>query len=151
MKRFQDYALVGTVGAIAIVLTLVLTQSVRATGTAPVTEERIGGIAKLTYSWTTGVTDTAASGVTSFAYTGKVVKVYIVPSSTYTPTDDFDVALYDEDGVDVLDGYGTDASTAPTVTVLSDVGVMANDTLQISVTGVSTSQAGIVYVYIERY
>lgn len=148
MKR---YAILGVIAAIAVTLTVILTQSVQAVGTAPVTEERIGGIAKLTYSWTTGVTDTAASGVTSFAYTGKVVKVYIVPSSTYTPTDAFDVALYDEEGVDVLDGYGTDASTAPTVTVISNVGVMANDTLQISVTGVSTSQAGIVYVYIERY
>lgn len=147
MKR---YAILSALIAIAVLLTVALTLTVRAAGTATVSEERIGGIYKVVYTWTTGVTDTAASGVSTKAYTGKVIKAYVVPDATDVPAANYDVALYDENGNDVLDGAGANANNSAT-TVIDEQGVVANDTLEISVTNASTTSAGIIYVFIERY
>jgi len=147
MKR---YAILAGVVVLAAALVFGLTRSVTAVGTATTSEERIGDIAKVVYTWSTGVTDTAASGVSTYAYTGKIVKAYVVPDGTNVPAENYDVALYDEDGNDVLDGSGANANNAAT-TVIDEEGVVANDTLQISVTNASTTSAGIIYVFIERY
>lgn len=118
-------------------------------GPVLVTEEDDSGMVKLTFDWTTPAGTGVYSDTTIYHYTGKVIKAYIVPSTISAPTDDYDVRLLDEGGIDILDGFGVDSGTA-TVEVLSNVGAVLEDTLTISVTNAGTSTAGVVYVYLEK-
>lgn len=113
-------------------------------------EEGAWGIVKINFTWETAAAETSYSDTTVFPYTGKIIKTYIVPDGTNVPDNNYDVRLLNEDSIDVLDGYGIDNDNA-TVTVLSNVGTVVNDTLSISVTNAGTSTSGVVYVYLERY
>lgn len=117
-------------------------------GTVTVTEEAYGSLRKVTFAWTSNASG-AADGETTRAYNGVLERLVTVPSSTSAPSDNYDVAIEDEDGVDVLMGAGADRSTSNTEQVLaSSLGCVANDTLTLHVTNAGDTKSGTVHLYL---
>ena len=117
-------------------------------------EENIGVIKKITWQWTShtdGAVATDTDGAaTARAYNGEIVRMVTVPGAgADAPDDNYDVAVYDEDGVDVLLGAGANRDTADTEQVAaSSLSVVANDKLTLSVTGAGSGNKGTVHLYI---
>lgn len=121
-----------------------------AAGTVTITEERIGTIKKIKFSWTSGDggEDGTASGQTTEVYSGKILGLATDPGSP-APTDNYDITVTDEDGMDVLMGGGANRDTANTEYVLSaSLGAVANDKLTINIAAAGTNKKGIAYLYI---
>ena len=121
-----------------------------AAGTVTITEETYGTIKKIKFAWTSGdgAEDGTASGQTTEVYSGKILGLATDPGSP-APTDDYDITVTDEDGIDVLMGGGADRDTANTEYVLSaSLGAVANDKLTINVAAAGTNKKGIAYLYI---
>lgn len=121
-----------------------------AAGTVTIAEETYGTIKKIKFSWTSGdgAEDGTASGQTTHAYSGKILGLATDPGSP-APTDNYDITVTDEDGMDVLMGGGADRDTANTEYVLSaSLGAVANDKLTINVAAAGTNKKGIAYLYI---
>lgn len=120
------------------------------TGTVVVSEERFGPIKKVSFAWTS-TAGGAAGDVTTHAYSGKVERLVTVPGAGgAAPTDDYDVAVLDEDGVDILLGGGANRDTANTEQVAaSSLGIVANDKLTLAVTNAGNAKSGVVHVYLK--
>lgn len=120
-------------------------------GTVVIAEEIYGTIKKIKFEWTSG-TDAEinlADGQTLEAYSGKILGLCTVPDAVAAPTNLYDIALEDEDGVDVLMGGGADRSNVNTEYVLSaSLGAVANDKLYLHVTNAGDTKKGTVYVFI---
>jgi hypothetical protein len=117
------------------------------------TEETVGVIKKITWAWTAHtdgeVAVTTANATTKKAYNGEVVRLVTVPDGTTAPSDNYDIAIYDDDDVDVLLGAGADRDTATTEQVAaSSLGVVANDKLTLYVEGAGSGGKGTVHLYI---
>jgi len=122
-----------------------------AAGTVTITEEIYSTIKKIKFSWTSGDGAEAgtASGQTSEAYSGKILGLATDPDGTAIPTDNYNITVTDEDGMDVLMGGGANRDTAVTEYVLStSLGAVANDKLTINISGAGTNKKGIAYLYI---
>lgn len=122
-------------------------------GIVTITEETFSHIKKITFSWTSengGGNAGKATKTTLDSYTGEIIRLVTVPGAApNAPTDDYDVAINDEDGNDVLMGAGADRDTANTEQVLaSSLGCVANDKLTLSVTNAGNAKRGTVYLYI---
>lgn len=111
-------------------------------------EESIhGDVKKIVFTWTSA-SDGTATGTTTNAYDGKVELLTTDPSAT-APTDNYDVALLDDDGVDVLGGGGIDRDTANTEQkVAANLGVVASSKLTLSISNAGDTKQGVTYVYI---
>jgi len=117
------------------------------------TEETHGVIKKIKWEWTShtdGAVSAATAGAqTTKAYNGEIVRFVTIPSSTAAPDDNYDVAIADEDGADVLLGAGVNRDTANTEQVgAANLGVVANDKLTLSIAGAGSGKSGTVYLYI---
>jgi len=122
-----------------------------AAGTVTILEETYGTIKKIKFSWTSGDggEDGTASGQTTYAYSGKILGLATDPDGVAIPTDNYDITMTDEDGMDVLMGGGADRDTANTEYVLStSLGAVANDKLTINIAAAGTNKKGIAYLYI---
>lgn len=135
--------------AIVVLACLVLCGVARAAGTVAVTEEAQGPTKKVAFVWTSSAGG-AADGASTRSYNGQIVRLVTVPSGGGTaPTDNYDVTVADDDGVDVLMGAGADRDTANTEQVLaSSLGYVANDALTLHVTNAGNAKAGTVILYV---
>lgn len=118
-------------------------------GTVTTSEERIGAsVHKVVFDWLSSAGG-AADATSSYAYTGRVVAVHLIPDSGgTTPTDQYDVVLTDVDSRDLLFGKGANCSSADTV-IITDCGYIANDTLTLGVTNGGNAKGGIVVAFVE--
>lgn len=117
--------------------------------TVTITEETYGTVRKITWEWTSdGSGD--ASGTTTSAFSGKILALVTDPDGTSAPTDNYDITITDEEGVDVLVAAGADRDTANTEQVVDQatLGVVANDTLTLTVANAGDSNAGKVFLFI---
>jgi hypothetical protein len=114
-----------------------------------ITEERLGTVKKVKFVWVSAA-DGTASGTTTNAYTGEIIRLVTIPAAAGSaPADNYDVAVDDEDGADVLMGAGADRDTANTEQVLgSSLGCVANDKLALAVTNAGDTKGGTVILYI---
>ena len=111
-------------------------------------EETYGSMKKIKWTWTSDTSGDAAGATTTEAYNGKIQGLTTVPSTT-TPTDNYDVEILDEDGVDVLMGGGADRDQTTTEYVLAtSLGAVANDKMYLSVSNAGDTKAGAVYLYL---
>ena len=119
-------------------------------GTVVVTEEVGGGLQRVKFAFTTSSSTGAADGATTRAITGVIERAVIVPNtSTTQPTDQWDVTITDEDGVDVLQGYGANLSNAHTTVITGELlGACAHDLLTLGVTNAGNSKTGLVILYV---
>lgn len=118
-------------------------------GTVTVTEERYGSLKKVSFAWTSDGSGNA-DGATTNAYNGAIERLVTVPATAGSaPSDNYDVTVVDEDGVDVLMGAGVDRDTATAEQVLaSALGCVANDVLTLHVTNAGNAKSGVVHVYL---
>ncbi len=114
-----------------------------------ITEQLHSSPKKLTFAWTSDGAG-AASGQTTKPVSGKVEQLVTVPAGGgVQPTNLYDVALVDEDGVDVLAGAGVDRSNVNTQQVLSaSLGIVADDKLTLNVSNAGAAKSGTVHVYL---
>lgn len=114
-----------------------------------IAEETYGTIKKITFAWTS-TAGGIASATTDEAYSGEVRRLVTKPGAAgVQPTDQYDVTVNDEDGTDALMSAGANRSNVNTEQVLaSSLGVVANDTLSLSVANAGNAKSGVVYLYI---
>lgn len=123
-------------------------------GTVTVTEARAKDwpISKVTFTWLSSAGG-AADGTTTYAYTGKVVRVVNVPDAAATqPTDLYDVTILDADSADVLAGAGANVSNAAKTQTVSPVllGAVVESLLTLGVTNAGNAKGGQTIVYISK-
>lgn len=116
-------------------------------------EEVFGVIKKIKWQWTAHtdgkVAKTTANAVTKNVYNGELVRLITIPDATTAPDDNYDIKVYDDDGVDVLIGAGTDRDAANTEQVLAaNLGVVANDKLTLEIENAGSGGKGTVILYI---
>ena len=113
------------------------------------TEIRHTTVKKIKAAWTSDDTTGAVSGETSYPYDGKLLGAITVPDGTAAPSADYDIAINDDDSVDVALGALADRHTSNTeyVAEASMAGV-ANSKLTIAVTAAGNSKKGTVYLFI---
>lgn len=115
------------------------------------TETVEGRMHKIKASWVSDDSAGTASGTTSIKANGKVELLTTVPSGGGTaPTDNYDIALNDGDGVDVLGGGGANRDTANTEQVLgTSLGAVVSSVLTLAITNAGNSKQGTVYIVIK--
>lgn len=114
-----------------------------------ITEKGVGSVKKVTFAWTSSAGG-AADGVTSEVFDGKVIGLTTVPAGGGdAPSDNYDVAINDGDGHDVLLGAGANRDTANTEHVAeASLGAVAHSRLTLAVTNGGDSKQGSVILYI---
>jgi hypothetical protein len=120
-------------------------------GTVTLTEETFGTVKKITCAWTSedgGGSAGKAQKTTTNIYSGEIIRLVTDPGAT-APSDDYDVYVYDEDGMDVLMAAGKDRDTSTTEQVLgTSLGCVANDKLTFYVENAGNAKIGTIYLYI---
>lgn len=122
-------------------------------GTVVITEETFSYVKKIAFGWTSvdgGGNAGKAVKTTEESYSGQIVRLVTVPTGApNVPSDNYDVAILDEDGVDVLMGAGVDRDETNTEQVLAaSLGYVANDRLTLSVSNAGNAKKGTAYLYI---
>jgi len=115
-----------------------------------VSEEIVGTVRKIVFSWTSAA-DGTASETTEKPYSGEILGLATVPDTgDDQPSDQYDITITDEDDLDVLAGQGANRSNASTeyVTARETLGCVANDTLTINVSGAGDTKSGTAYLFI---
>lgn len=117
------------------------------------TEETFGVIKKISWAWTAHtdgkVAKATANATTAAVFNGEIVRLVTVPDATSAPSDNYDVYIYDEDGLDVLLGAGKDRDIATAEQVAAaNLSVVANDRLTLYVEGAGSGGKGTVHLYI---
>ncbi len=116
-------------------------------GTVVTTEKTLGTVKKITFAWTSSAGG-AADATTTEVYDGKIIGLTTDPGTT-APDDNWDVALNDADGHDVLLGAGLNRDTATTEHVAeASLGAVAHSKLTLAVTGAGAAKDGVVIVYL---
>ena len=107
------------------------------------------------YAWTTdsvngAIVDATAAGAknkTTYKYTGQVVRLTTVP--TDGPTDNYDLAINDDNTTDVTMGAGQNRDTTNTEQVLaSSLGFVYDSYLALTIGTAGNSKSGTAYLYI---
>lgn len=115
-------------------------------------------------SWLSDDTTGAVSGTTR-KLSGRLVKAVTVPSGSAAPTDNYDIALTDEQSLDVLTGVQSTlanrdtANTEQVYFLVLDAAVtplaqsvhpIVCNALTVAVTNAGNSKAGTIYLYLEQ-
>ncbi len=106
-------------------------------------------VKKITWDWT--CTDLGVvSQVTSEAYDGKLIALVTDPDAGGdAPSDNYNIAINDEDGVDVLVGAGLLRDTANTELVNgASLGAVAGQKLTLVIDTAGDANKGLVHLYI---
>jgi hypothetical protein len=113
------------------------------------TEIRHSSVKKIKAAWTSDDTTGAVSGTTTYPYGGKLIGAITVPDGVAAPSANYDIAVNDDDSVDVALGALANRSDTDTeyVAEASMAGV-ANSKLTIAITAAGNSKKGTVYLYI---
>jgi hypothetical protein len=119
------------------------------------TRRKLGLAVEHKFVWVPDTTTSAVTAATTGNGTGEVVgkimRFTTKPASgAAAPTDNYDVTIVDENGVDVLAGLGADRDTANTESKDDDDGllfVFANS-LDLTVSAAGTTGGGTVLLYV---
>jgi len=121
-------------------------------GTVVVTEENISTVRKIKFDWESedGEANAGkATKTTEKTYSGEILRLVTIPDSVAVPSNQYNVAVNDEDDTDVLMGAGADRSDVNTEQVLaSSLGCVANDKLSLSISNAGNAKKGTVIVYV---
>ena len=118
-----------------------------------IVEEKFGNavtpLQKIKFTWVSAA-DGTATGTTTKTYVGEILRLVTVPGTAGNqPTDQYDIAINDEDVTDVLVGAGINRSNASTEQVIAtSLGCVANDKLTLEITNAGDTKSGVVYLYI---
>lgn len=155
---------------IAIVSVLFLeTGWLLASGTLVETWTEQGFPKKVSIAWTSPATNASAPtpGVVSVnsnttkCLRGEILRAVFTSTASAMPSNNYDVYLYDEQGIDVLAGLGVDVQTNVNRSVFpgvmrnaggsgsNAVPFVVNETLQLVVTNCQPSKSGTVIIYLK--
>lgn len=113
------------------------------------TETIIGTVKKIKCAWTSDSATGAVSGTTTEVYSGRFIGLITVPDGVDAPTVDYDIAISDADGVDLLLGAGANRHNANTEFVAeAAMAGVAMSKLTIAVTNAGNSKKGTIYLLI---
>lgn len=118
-----------------------------------IAERRHTSVRKITWAWTSAADGSAGGsgggGQTSAAFDGVLERLVTVPDGVAAPTDNYDITITDEDGVDVLVGAGANRSATVTQQVTTaSLSAVAGDRLTLNVTNAGNAKAGTVHLYL---
>ena len=124
-------------------------------GTVTTTEHTLFNMKKIKFEWTS-TTGGEASDTTDYTYGGLVHRVIIAPSTgTTIPDANYDVAINDSDGYDILNGLGDNSSTSSATHYGISTGGVAksplsavSSKLSLAVSDAGNAKTGTVIVYI---
>ena len=118
--------------------------------TMTITEETYGSVKKIKFDWSIGSSSAGTTtGTTSKAYNGALERMVTIPDASTAPSASYDLTCSDQDSTDTFLGAGANRAAAATEQVgRASLGVVANDTLTLTVTNAGSSTAGVCYVYI---
>lgn len=85
---------------------------------------------------------------TSLPIDGEILRVVTDPDGTDAPTDNYDIALNDEDGFDILGGGLANRDTANTEAVVPSARVVHYGACSLAVTNAGDTKKGAVKIYI---
>jgi len=113
------------------------------------TEIRHTTVKKIKAEWTSDDSTGAVSGTTTYPYDGKLLGAITVPDGTAAPSDNYNIAINDDDSVDVALAALAARDTADTeyVAEASMAGV-AGSKLTIAITAAGNSKKGTLYLFI---
>lgn len=114
------------------------------------TEITHGTIKKIKAAWTSDDATGAVSGTTTNPFDGRIIGACTVPGlAAAAPTDNYDIAVNDSDGVDIALGALANRDTANTeyVSEASMAGV-AHSKLTVAITTAGNAKTGVLYLYI---
>jgi len=133
------------VGVIANVATVL------AAGSSATIAETVGGpVTLIVWTWTSDdTTGSVTSAPSNATLDGEIIELATDPR-TPAPTDDYDVAILDSNGLDVLAGAGANRDTANTEYKVdkNTLGAVSASKLTLQVTNAGNSTQGTVYLYI---
>ena len=119
-----------------------------------ITEETFSTVKKIKWVWVSAADQTVGGALvnttTTEAYSGSIERLVTVPAAApNAPTDDYDITILDEDGVDVLLGAGANRDETNTEQIAAaNLGIVANDKLKLTVAAAGAGKGGTVYLYI---
>lgn len=117
-------------------------------GTVTKDETLHASVKKVVFAWTSSAGG-AADATTDGVFDGKVIGLTTIPSGAAAPTDNYDVAVTDVDGHDVLLGAGANRDTANTEHVAeASLGAVAGSKLTLAVTNAGDTKQGTVILYL---
>lgn len=110
---------------------------------------RVGSVKKLKMVWESGAADGKMDLTDrSVAVDGAVLACAAVPG-TATPTDNYDVAIFDEDDVDILGGQGANCDSGATHYMAVDkFGAACGQKLRLYVENAGNSKDGTIYLFL---
>lgn len=112
------------------------------------TETRHSSVRKIKAVWTSDDATGEVSGTTEYPYDGKLLGAITVPGSP-APTVDYDIAVNDNDSVDVaLSALADRSDTATEYVTEASMAAVADSKLTIAITNAGNSTKGTVYLYI---
>lgn len=121
-----------------------------ATGTVVTTEITHKPVKLIKWVWTSTNPGAIAGDTTDNVYTGKILGLATDPSAT-APDDNYNVEVFDDNGLDVLIGSGKLRDTADTEYVAeASLGAVVESKLTLSVDTAGAAKIGTVYLYIGR-
>lgn len=141
MNTLKSLALLGaTLLFIAMVVSL---------GNSQVDPEDTEAITRVDFPWTSDVSGEATL-ITSSPVTGKLISVvYTNGTGADTPTDNYDVMVNDQSGIDVLAGTGANIDSATNSFTTSALGAVAEDILTMRVAAAGATNSGTVTIFLE--
>lgn len=118
-------------------------------GTVTTTEKTHTSVRKLTFAWTSSAGG-AADGTSTAAFDGAIIGLTTIPSGGGTaPSLNYDVAVNDADGHDVLLGAGANRSDTATEHVAgTSLAGVAGSVLTLAVTNAGNAKQGTVILYV---
>ena len=100
---------------------------------------------KIKFAWD----GTTVDGTTTAYFNGTILLVATVPGTAGDqPDDDYDLALNNADGVDMLAGQGADRDETNTEFISSGMGAFTEEQVVLSITNAGAGGEGVVYVWI---
>lgn len=113
-------------------------------------QEQRQGFSRIKWAWTSDASGDA-SEATPGKFTGLVFECVTIPDGVDAPTDNYDITITDDDGLDVLRGLGADRDTANTeyLHINQDgLGTVHNSILTLTVANAGNAKEGVVYLTI---
>jgi len=116
------------------------------------------GVEKIKWVWTSladgtviASTTVGLNPTTTKKYSGKIERLVTIPGAVaLAPSDNYNVTILDEDGVDVLMGGGLLRDTANTEQVLgTSLGICQYTTLSLRIASAGDSKGGTVIIYLK--
>jgi hypothetical protein len=120
-------------------------------GTVTFTEITHGTVKKIKAAWVAGqgIYEGTASGTTTNQYDGRILGAITVPGTGVAPTDNYDIAVNDSDGVDVALGALADRdATATEFRAEATMAGVAHSKLTVAITNAGSAATGTLYLLI---